>query len=157
VSRTNSVASSSKSRLFLRLFRSFQVDPASLIWPQVLITSTVLNTLHAEDEGNDGRMPRLKFFFLFIGAGFAYYFLPGFLFGALGFFSWVCWIKPSKFSLRILAARLPELTCLSSNALRRHRDQPAFRNRYRSRNESLHLRLESDQLARISSRHSLVG
>jgi len=41
-------------------------------------------------------MPRLKFFFIFFAAGFAYYFLPGFLFGALGFFSWVCWIKPSE-------------------------------------------------------------
>lgn len=76
--------------------RRFLVEPASLIWPQVLITCTVLNTLHAEEEDTDGRMPRLKFFFVFFGAGFAYYFLPGFLFTALGFFSWICWIKPNN-------------------------------------------------------------
>jgi hypothetical protein len=72
------------------------VEPASLIWPQVLITCTVLNTLHAEEEESDGRMSRLKFFFILFGAGFAYYFLPGFLFTALSFFSWICWIKPNN-------------------------------------------------------------
>lgn len=84
----------------------FQVDPASLIWPQVLIVSTILNTLHAEEEGTDPRMTRIKFFSIFFAVGFFWYFLPGFLFGALGYFSWVCWIKPGTSLLLIPPARL---------------------------------------------------
>jgi hypothetical protein len=43
----------------------------------VLIVCTILNTLHAEDDGYDGQMTRHRFFFIFIAASFFYYFLPG--------------------------------------------------------------------------------
>ncbi|CED82182.1 Sexual differentiation process protein ISP4 [Phaffia rhodozyma] len=76
--------------------RRFITYPASLIWPQVLILCTILNTLHAEDDATGGRMTRLKFFIIVIAASFFYYFLPGYLFGALSYFSWVCWIRPNN-------------------------------------------------------------
>lgn len=74
--------------------RRFLVWPASMIWPQNLVVSTILNTLHAEEDGIDGRMTRYRFFYL-VGIGaFVWYWIPGFLFTALSAFSWVCWIWP---------------------------------------------------------------
>lgn len=76
--------------------RRFLVWPASMIWPQNLVTATILNTLHAEEDGMDGTMTRFRFF-TWVGIGaFFFYFLPGFLFQALSVFSWVCWIWPSE-------------------------------------------------------------
>lgn len=39
-------------------------------------------------------MTRLRFFLIAMGASFAYYALPGYLFPILTFFSWVCWAWP---------------------------------------------------------------
>ncbi|KAJ9121945.1 hypothetical protein QFC24_004527 [Naganishia onofrii] len=75
---------------------SLLVKPASMIWPYNLVVTTFLNTFHAEEAVRPGEITRFRFFILaFIGA-FVYYFIPGFLFTALSFFSWVCWIKPKN-------------------------------------------------------------
>ena len=104
----------------------------------MLIVCTILNTLHAEDDGFDGQMTRHRFFFIFIAASFFYYFLPGksplfllasalesvlimisrpgYLFGALSYFSWICWIKPSE-PARLLIFQGPLLARLTPKSL----------------------------------------
>lgn len=77
-----------------------QIWPASLIWPQVLSLCSILNTLHAGDEGVDSTglssMTRLRFFWIVLGGSFCYQFLPGWIFVALSYFSWICWMAPSE-------------------------------------------------------------
>jgi len=106
------------------LCRRFLVWPASMVWPSNLVACTLLNTLHAEDdddgigmyggpsEGKRG-MSRYKFFlvttsisvvwFFLPGASFLYSnkynsdaIVPGYLFSALSFFSFICWAAPSN-------------------------------------------------------------
>ncbi|TIA79936.1 hypothetical protein E3P92_03017 [Wallemia ichthyophaga] len=74
--------------------RRFVVWPAYLLWPQCLVVCTLLNTLHAEDDENDGSMSRFKFFIIVGVSSVIWYFVPGFLFKALSWFSWICWIWP---------------------------------------------------------------
>ncbi|KAG8863761.1 hypothetical protein FRB96_007598 [Tulasnella sp. 330] len=78
--------------------RRFLVWPASLIWPANLVTCTLLNTLHAEDdEVEEGSgITRYKFFMIATSLVFVWYFVPGFLFQALSAFSFICWIKPNN-------------------------------------------------------------
>lgn len=58
--------------------RRFLVWPAGMIWPENLVTCTLLNTFHAEDDdGRDGSMTRFRFFYLcFLAAGL-YFVVPG--------------------------------------------------------------------------------
>lgn len=78
--------------------RKFLVKPASMIWPQNLVSCTLLNTLHAEDD-TDRRtgISRYRFFLYAMTATFLWTFLPGFFFVGLSFFSWACWIAPSAY------------------------------------------------------------
>jgi OPT family oligopeptide transporter len=77
--------------------RRFLVWPASMVWPGNLVSCTLLNTLHAgEDVDPRGGMTRFRFFLYMMGAAFAWSFLPSFLFQSLSYFSWACWIAPSK-------------------------------------------------------------
>ena len=93
-----------------------QVKPASMIWPYNLVLTTFLNTFHAEEDAASGKITRFKFFMIAFCGAFAWYFMPGtypleevkgpsltlavalagFIFTALSYFSWVCWIKPGK-------------------------------------------------------------
>ncbi|KAJ7159202.1 OPT oligopeptide transporter protein-domain-containing protein [Mycena crocata] len=75
--------------------RRFLVWPASMVWPQNLVACTLLNTLHADDEGSDG-MTRYRYFMLVATGSFFFFFLPGFLFEALSVFSFVCWAAPKN-------------------------------------------------------------
>ncbi|WVW80404.1 OPT family small oligopeptide transporter [Kwoniella bestiolae CBS 10118] len=76
--------------------RRFVVWPASMIWPGNLVVTTNLNTLHAEEDGFQGGMSRLRFLLICMGGAFAYYFFPGFIFTALSYFSYACWIAPKN-------------------------------------------------------------
>lgn len=90
------------------LCRRFLVWPASMVWPQNLVACTLLNTLHAEEDGEfdagvegEGRtvmrgITRYRFFMLVTTGSFFFFFLPGFLFEALSVFSWVCWAAPDN-------------------------------------------------------------
>ena len=77
------------------LCRTLLVKPASMIWPQNLVSCALLNTLHAEDDGRTAGISRYKFFIYVMTGTFLWTFVPGFLFVGLSFFSWVCWIAPS--------------------------------------------------------------
>ncbi len=82
--------------------RRFLVWPASMIWPQNLVQATILNTLHAEEDGADGSMTRFRFFSIVSIAAFVFYFVPGYLFTALSFFNWVCWIWPTNMPVNVV-------------------------------------------------------
>lgn len=81
---------------FAGICRRWLVWPASMIWPQTLVTSTILNTLHAEEDGQDGTITRFKYFFFVFGGAIIWYFVPGFLFQGLSQFAWICWIFPNN-------------------------------------------------------------
>ncbi|EIW80549.1 oligopeptide transporter [Coniophora puteana RWD-64-598 SS2] len=76
--------------------RRFLVWPASMVWPQNLVTCTLLNTLHAEDDNSSGGITRYRYFMMVLAGAFFFYFVPGYLFQALSVFSFVCWIVPKN-------------------------------------------------------------
>lgn len=82
--------------------RRFVVWPASMFWPGVLVSTTMLNTLHADTELGTGSMSRFRFFTVFGTAAFLYYFLPGYLFAALSYTSYACWIAPENLKVNQL-------------------------------------------------------
>jgi len=78
--------------------RKFLVWPANMVWPQNLVSCTLLNTLHEEDDwGRKTDTSRYRFFLYAITGTFLWTFFPGLLFLGLSFFSWVCWIAPSAY------------------------------------------------------------
>lgn len=82
---------------FAGLVRRFLVWPASMVWPSNLVNCTLLNTLHAgEDVDPRGGITRFRFLMYVTAGTFAWTFLPAFLFQALSFFSWACWIAPNN-------------------------------------------------------------
>ncbi|KAL4894959.1 OPT oligopeptide transporter protein-domain-containing protein [Aspergillus ambiguus] len=72
------------------------VEPARIIWPQVLSNCALLETLHsrANSVANGWKISRLRFFLYATTGGFLWYFFPGLMFTALSYFTWVCWIAP---------------------------------------------------------------
>ncbi|KAG9041979.1 hypothetical protein FS837_011505 [Tulasnella sp. UAMH 9824] len=79
--------------------RRFLVSPPSMIWPANLVYCALFNTLHQTEYsgiGHRGGISRERFFAYACMASFLWYFLPGYLFSALSYFSWVCWIAPDN-------------------------------------------------------------
>lgn len=80
------------------LTRRFLVRPSGMIWPAILVSTGMFTTLHkAENKPADGWIiSRFRFFlFVFLGS-VAFYFLPGLLFPALGWFSVITWFAPKN-------------------------------------------------------------
>jgi len=80
------------------ILKRFLVDAPSMIWPANLVTCALFNTLHSTSykANTGGGMSREKFFLIILAGSFFWYFLPGYLFTALSYFSWVCWIFPNN-------------------------------------------------------------
>ncbi|KAH0835722.1 OPT oligopeptide transporter [Lanmaoa asiatica] len=81
------------------ILRRFLVQPPSMIWPVNLVTCALFNTLHSKSYvgmGTRGGISRERFFLYAWIAGVCWYFVPGYLFQALSYFSWVCWIAPNN-------------------------------------------------------------
>ncbi|GLB42837.1 putative OPT oligopeptide transporter protein [Lyophyllum shimeji] len=82
--------------------RRFLVQPPSMIWPLNLVTCALFNTLHSQSYagvGTRGGISRERFFlYAFIGSA-VWYLFPGYIFTALSYFSWVCWIAPDNVPL----------------------------------------------------------
>ncbi|TDL22377.1 small oligopeptide transporter [Rickenella mellea] len=79
--------------------KRFLVSPPSMIWPANLVLCALFNTLHSQHYsgmGKYGGISRERFFTYAFTAATLYYFLPGYLFQALSYFSWVCWIAPQN-------------------------------------------------------------
>jgi hypothetical protein len=87
---------------FAGLFRRLLIKPASLIWPQTLVTSTLLNTLHAEEDfqGGVGTFSRYRWFMWVSFGAFIWHWLPGYLFTGLSYFSFICWAAPSEYNIQ---------------------------------------------------------
>ena len=74
------------------------VEPANIIWPGVLANCALLSTLHSRSNAvaNGWKISRLRFFMIVMTAAFAFWFLPGLMFVALSYFTWLCWILPKN-------------------------------------------------------------
>ncbi|KAF9320893.1 hypothetical protein BG003_004451 [Podila horticola] len=78
------------------VLRRYLVYPAAMVWPANLVQVALFNTLHKEEEAQEGQMSRYKFFCVAAIAIFFYQWIPGFLFPALSAIAWVCWIDPKN-------------------------------------------------------------
>ncbi|WQF84478.1 Putative oligopeptide transporter, OPT superfamily [Colletotrichum destructivum] len=76
------------------------VEPPALLWPGVLGNTALNAALHSgkrEDETEaKWTASRYRFFMLAFIASFCWYWFPDFIFPALGYFTWVCWIAPQN-------------------------------------------------------------
>ncbi|KAL7932662.1 OPT oligopeptide transporter domain-containing protein [Trichoderma chlorosporum] len=88
--------------------RRFLVYPSYCVWPQALVTISVNSAFHAEGDSNSpalgpfGKvwtMSRFRFFLYAFVFMFIYFWFPNYIFGALGFFSWMTWIAPNNTGL----------------------------------------------------------
>lgn len=82
--------------------RRFLVAPPSMIWPANLVYCALFNTLHSQHysgEGKRGGISRERFFSYALAIGVCWYFVPGYLFTGMSFFSWMVWIKPDNIKL----------------------------------------------------------
>ncbi|KIY43237.1 OPT oligopeptide transporter [Fistulina hepatica ATCC 64428] len=85
--------------------RRFLVQPASMIWPSQLVNCALFNTLHAQTYSGIGQragISREKFFFIAFVCVVVWEFFPNYLFTALSYFSWVCWIAPNNVAINQL-------------------------------------------------------
>lgn len=84
------------------LTRRWIVYPAAMVWPQTLVTTSLFTTLHTKGDAldrmsaNGWTMLRYKFFGIAAVFSFCFYWLPGYLFKALSYFSFICWIWPKN-------------------------------------------------------------
>ncbi|CAG9974990.1 unnamed protein product [Clonostachys byssicola] len=84
------------------LARSIITDPKTLTWPGVLGNTALNAALHSthdkddETTGSQWKASRYKFFFIAAAISFGWYWFPDFIFPALGYFTWVCWIAPKN-------------------------------------------------------------
>ncbi|KAL6922711.1 hypothetical protein FSHL1_006674 [Fusarium sambucinum] len=79
------------------LTRSLVVEPKNLMWPGVLGNTALNAALHApRQESKVGSMSRYRFFIIAFFVSFCWYWFPDFIFPALGYFTWICWIAPNN-------------------------------------------------------------
>ncbi|KKK24648.1 oligopeptide transporter [Aspergillus rambellii] len=87
------------------LFRSIVVTPRELVWPGVLSTTALTATLHRAGETGfqtneyshlTWKISRYAFFALAFCISFCWYWLPDFVFPALSYFTFPCWINPKS-------------------------------------------------------------
>jgi len=69
------------------------------VWPVNLVTCALFNTLHSQHYagmGSRGGISRERFFTIVFFSGLLWYLVPGYLFQALSYFTWACWIAPDN-------------------------------------------------------------
>ncbi|XP_062222348.1 oligopeptide transporter 4-like [Phragmites australis] len=86
------------------LMRKYVVEPAHMWWPGTLVQVSLFRVLHEKEEFHRGsrQISRSKFFVVALICSFAWYAVPGYLFPALSYISWVCWV----FSKSVTAQQL---------------------------------------------------
>lgn len=72
-----------------------------MIWPADLVNCALFYTLHDHSRSdptktNGWKIGRYKLFLIVGGAGFVWYWFPGWLFKGLSYFTWICWIAPNN-------------------------------------------------------------
>ncbi|GMG26164.1 unnamed protein product [Ambrosiozyma monospora] len=67
-------------------------------WPSTLANVALFESIHSKiNPIADGwKITRIKFFLVAFVCSFVYYFFPGFIFQALSYFTWICWIVPNN-------------------------------------------------------------
>lgn len=84
---------------FAGLFRSVIVEPQALVWPGVLGNTALNSALHAtekESSNSTWRVSRYAFFLIAFSISFCWYWFPDFIFPAVGYFTFLCWIFPKN-------------------------------------------------------------
>ncbi len=85
------------------LLNRYLIWPASMKWPKTLMSCSLIHTLIHEDKYNIAKsrwtMSRSKFFWLIVLFQFLWYWLPGYIFPLLSFFSFICMIAPKNLIL----------------------------------------------------------
>lgn len=94
------------------LLRPFLVYPAAMVWPGNLSNISLFRSFHQPDSNWSGPS-RLKWFLMCFCAMFVYYWLPGYFFQVLTFFSWACWINQDNRVLAQVTGSLNGLGILS--------------------------------------------
>ena len=85
------------------LYRQIAVWPAYMIWPGTLVSCSLMQTLHRSwGKYEKNHMNRYKFFMICMLASGLFYWLPGYFFTGLSYFSWICWIVPSSPVVNVL-------------------------------------------------------
>ncbi|GME90334.1 unnamed protein product [Ambrosiozyma monospora] len=87
---------------FVGILRRFVIYPTECYWPTLLPTLALNKALLVPEKKetlNGWKISRYYFFFIVFGGMFVYYWIPGYLFQALGYFSWMTWIAPDNFNL----------------------------------------------------------
>ncbi|KAK0593670.1 hypothetical protein LWI29_036988 [Acer saccharum] len=91
------------------LFRKYLVEPGEMWWPSNLVQVSLFRALHDKDKRLKGEMSRNQYFLLVLICSFAYYVLPGYLFGTLTSISWVCWLAPKSVLVQQLGSGMKGL------------------------------------------------
>ena len=80
------------------LARRVLVNPASMIWPQNLVTVTFLTNLHINSNhiADGWKISRLYFFAIIGVCSFLWYWFPNYIFQALSWFAFPTWIAPKN-------------------------------------------------------------
>jgi len=77
---------------------NFLVKPSAMYWPTTLANVALFKSIHSRENSiaNGWKISRIKFFSIIFISSFCYYWLPGYLFTALSYFTFICWIAPNN-------------------------------------------------------------
>jgi len=131
--------------------RRFLVWPASMVWPQNLVTCTLLNTLHAEDEDELGGISRYRYFLYVLAGSFFFFFIPG----KSSPFSSGCFTSSFALRLSLQSPICIFLDMLDTAKQRPH--QPTIWRQFRNGNDHSYVRLVANSLDRQPPHVPLVG
>lgn len=83
------------------MMRKFLVEPASMIWPQNLVSTSFIYALHDHSKtdpskSNGWSIARYRYFFYVFTGSFVWYWFPGYIANFLSVFAFVTWIRPKN-------------------------------------------------------------
>ena len=83
---------------FAGLTRRYLVRPAAMIWPGTLMSTAMFTTMHKDENkpANGWTISRYRFFIYVWSAAFVWYFFPGLIMPALGYFNVITWFAPKN-------------------------------------------------------------
>ncbi|KAI8982517.1 OPT family small oligopeptide transporter [Pilobolus umbonatus] len=94
------------------VLRPYLVYPSAMVWPSNLANISLFRSFHEPTNSWSGPS-RIQWFSYCFGAMFIYYWLPGYFFQVLTFFSWICWVNPTNRTLAQLTGAYNGLGMLS--------------------------------------------
>lgn len=81
--------------------RRWLVWPAAMIWPSDLVNCALMYTLHDNNPSNNHTangwsITKYRWFLYVVCGSFIWYFVPGWIFQGLSYFTFLCWIAPQN-------------------------------------------------------------